>query len=451
MAKNYAVILAGGSGERLEWHVPKQYMKIAGKTLLEHTIERFEGNARIDEIIIVTNPQFVSLTEELVLKNEFGKVRRILNGGRTRRASSTIGVNSIAEDEGKVLVHDAVMPFVTDQIIDECLAKLDACNAVDVAIPTVDTIIQIDDDLRVANIPDRKYVMRGLTPQGFKVGTIKQAHAYADRDDNTTATDDCGLILQYGLGPVRVVKGDVNSLKVTYPEDVYLAEKLFQIKGHQPPNRIELRRLQDRVVVVFGGGRGIGKCMVDTARRHGAKAHGFSRRSGVDVRKPEDIARALAEVAEKEGRIDHVAATAAVLYSGKLEARAAEEIIEEIEINLLGSIHVIRASHPHLARSRGSIVLFAGTSYTRGRPLYATYTSTKAAIVNLMQGVAEEFQRDAVRINAMNPERIAGEMRRENFGEEAEDTLLEPEVVAEAALRTLISNWSGQIVDVKKN
>jgi 2-C-methyl-D-erythritol 4-phosphate cytidylyltransferase len=342
------------------------------------------------------------------------------------------------------------MPFVTDQIIDDCIGALETCDAVDVAIPTVDTIIRVDDEMRVSDIPNRKYVMRGLTPQAFRVRVLKQAHECAERDNNTVATDDCALVLHYGLGPVHVVQGDVNSLKVTYPEDVYLAEKLFQIKGHRPPKRVDLQRLRDRVLVVFGAGRGIGKCMLDVAEGHGARIYGFSRRSGVDVRKPEDIARALAEVAEKEGRIDYVAATAAVLYSGKLETRPTDEIVEEIETNLLGSIHIVKASHPYLARSKGSLVLFAGTSYTRGRALYSTYTSTKAAIVNLVQGVAEEFQRSAVRINAMNPERIAGEMRRENFGEEDKETLLAPEVVAEAALRTLISNWSGQIVDVKK-
>jgi len=120
-------------------------------------------------------------------------------------------------------------------------------------------------------------------------------------------------------------------------------------------------------------------------------------------------------------------------------------------VNYIGSINVVKASYQYLKRSKGSIVLFASSSYTRGRALYATYTSTKAAIVNMVQGFAEEFQSDAIRINAMNPERVAGPMRRENFGIEPEETLLCPETVAELSLKTLLSSLSGQVVDIKKS
>jgi len=451
MQKVYAVILAAGLGERLGSHVPKQFMKIAGKTLLEHTIDKFDTSPLIDEIVLVTNPQYRILTEDIILRSTFSKVCKILNGGRTRRESSSVGVNSIPDENAFVLVHDAVIPFITERILGECISALDKFDAVDVAIPAVYTMIRVNDAMLIEEVPNRRYIMRGLTPQGFTVRTIRKAHALAERDDEQTATDDCSLILKYRLGQVYVVVGDLNSIKVTYPEDVYLAEKLFQIKGYPAPDRASLDELRDRVLVIFGGGRGIGETMLRIAAQHGARTYAFSRRNGVDVRILEHITSALQKVIEREGRIDYVSNTAAVLHAGKLENRPISEIVEEIEVNYIGSINVVKASYQYLKRSKGSIVLFAGTSYTRGRALYATYTSTKAAIVNMVQGFAEEFQSDAIRINAMNPERVAGPMRRENFGIEPEETLLCPETVAEASLKTLLSSLSGQVVDIKKS
>ena len=122
----------------------------------------------------------------------------------------------------------------------------------------------------------------------------------------------------------------------------------------------------------------------------------------------------------------------------------------EIEVNYLGALNVLKASVAPLRASRGSLVLFTSSSYTRGRALYSVYSSCKAAVVNLMQGAAEELLGDGVRVNAINPERTATPMRRENFGLEDPRTLLDPREVAEATLQTLLSPLTGQVVDVKR-
>ena len=135
---------------------------------------------------------------------------------------------------------------------------------------------------------------------------------------------------------------------------------------------------------------------------------------------------------------------------GKLAERNIDEIIHDINVNYVGSVNVAKASIPYLQKTEGCILLFASSSYTRGRALYSTYSSTKAGVVNLTQALAEELASENIRINVINPERIATPMRLKAFGNEPPESLLQPEKVAEASLKTLLSNLTGQVIDVRK-
>ncbi len=113
MLTNYGIILASGSGTRYSSDIPKQFVKIAGKTVLEHTIDIFEKNERIDNIILVITPEYRHFAEEIILKNKFKKIIKILNGGNTRKESSYIGISSIVEKEANVIIHDCARPFLS--------------------------------------------------------------------------------------------------------------------------------------------------------------------------------------------------------------------------------------------------------------------------------------------------------------------------------------------------
>jgi len=446
MHKIYGIILAGGSGERLGFDIPKQFVKIAGKTVIEHTIDIFERHPLIDHIIIVVNPDFRFLMEEILLKNNYKKVIKILNGGITRRESSYIGISSIEEDDAIVLIHDAVRPFVNERIINESIEAAKKYGAVDVAIPSVDTIIKVDDDMFIEDIPPRRYMMKGQTPQSFRLSLIREAHEKVKEEE---VTDDCSLIVKGGFGKVYVVRGEERNIKLTYPEDIFLMERIFQLKTHEVP-AISLEGLSEKVMVVFGASKGIGKSIVDMAKGHGALVYGYSRKNGVDVRDYHSLEKVLKEIEEREGKIDFVVNTAAVLRMGKLEDRELDEIYEEIDINYLGTVNVAKAAIPYLKKSAGSLAFFTSSSYTRGRSLYSIYSSTKAAIVNLMQALAEELRDYGVRVNAINPQRTATPMRFKAFGKEPPETLLSPEEVAEATLKVLLSNLTGGVIDVRK-
>lgn len=445
--KNVGIILASGTGNRYHSDIPKQFVKIAGKTVFEHTIEIFEKSKYIDEIVVVITPEYRHFAEELIIKNSYKKITKLLNGGETRKESSSIGINSIEDEETNVIIHDCARPFLTQRIIKDCVEALKSYDAVDVAIPSADTIIKVKDSI-IESIPERKYLKRGQTPQCFKLSTIKKAHELSKDDNNFT--DDCGLILKYNLGDVYVVEGDGENIKITYPEDIFMADRLFQIRSMSTPEAEDLNEIRNKVVAIFGGTSGIGQCISDLAKQYGAKVYSASTRTGCDITSYEDVCKFLEQIYNENGRIDYVINSAGILRMGKLLDRDIKDVQKDIEINYIGAINVAKASIKYLQETRGGILLFTSSSYTRGRALYSTYSSTKAGIVNLSQALAEELMPDGIRINVINPERTATPMRFKAFGKEPEGSLLAPEKVAEASIKTLLSDLTGQVIDVRR-
>jgi len=452
---NIAVILAGGVGSRLGLAKPKQFMKIAGKTILEHTVDVFQKNSMIDEIAIVMHANYISLAEEMVLKNHWTKVKKVLNGGNERYESSLSAIRAYEKDFRKndinLIFHDSVRPLVSSRIINETIEALKEYEAVDVAIPSADTIIQLDDSMQFINsIPDRKYLNRGQTPQAFRYGIILKAYELALKDPNMQTTDDCGIVRKYlPEVPIYVVPGEERNVKLTYPEDIYVLDKLFQIKS-SAPNDTDFSTLCGKVMVVFGGNSGIGLDMIKIAESFGAICYSFSRSTtGTDICSYESVRTAISKVLKEQKRIDYVVNTAAILNKEPLMHLSQETINNIIAINFVGNVNVSRASYEVLKESKGGLLQFTSSSYTRGRANYALYSSTKAAVVNFVQAIAEEWEADGIKVNCINPQRTKTPMRTASFGIEPEGTLLKSQDVAEISLRTLLSDFNGEVVDVK--
>lgn len=446
--KNYGIILASGTGSRYGADVPKQFVKIAGKTILEHTIEIFEKSEYINEIFIVITPEYRDFAQEILLKNSYKKVTKLLNGGEIRKESSYIGISAVEDEEANVIIHDCARPFLTPKIIEDCIEALKKYSAVDVAIPSADTIVEVDENNIIQNIPSRAKLRRGQTPQCFKLSVIKKAHELSRNDKNFT--DDCGLVVKYNLCDVYVVEGDVENIKVTYPSDIFMADRLFQIRSVIYPQEQIIENVKDKVIAIFGGTSGIGLCTAELAKKYGAKVYSASTSTGCDITDYNSVEKFLEKVYTESGKIDCVINSAGILRMGKLVERNIEDIQKDINVNYIGSINVVKASIPYLKESKGTIQLYASSSYTRGRALYSTYSSTKAGIVNLAQALAEELACDGIRVNVINPERCATPMRFKAFGKEPDGSLLQPEKVAEASLKTMLSNLTGQVIDVRR-
>lgn len=453
---NIAIILAGGSGSRLGDDMPKQFLKVAGKQVIEHTIDVFENCRLIDEICIVSKADFVAHVEELVVKNQYRKVKKILHGGKERYESSLAAINAYTDDNANLLFHDAVRPLINDRIIYDCIEALKTYNAVDVAVKTTDTIISVDPNECIDFIPNRAHLRNGQTPQCFKRGTIRRAYERALADPDFVTTDDCGTVRRYlPEEPIYVVPGENSNMKLTYLEDLFLLDKLFQLRtqsGEQKHLTDEaIEGIRNRVIVVFGGSYGIGGEMITIARQYNARIYSFSRsQNGCDVSHADEVEKALREVAEKEGRIDVVVNTAGVLVKEALTSMTETAIVDSININLLGVINVARAAFPYLSKTRGSLLFYTSSSYTRGRMMYSIYSATKAAIVNLVQALAEEWHDFGIRVNCINPERTKTPMRIQNFGNEPEGTLLPAEDVAISSFNTVFSSATGEVIDVRR-
>ena len=452
MRPNIAIILAGGVGSRLGLSTPKQFFKVAGKMVIEHTVDAFERNPHIDEIAIVSNPFYVADVENMVLRNGWRKVKRILKGGKERYDSSLSAIRAYAGRDVNLVFHDAVRPLVSQRIIDDVADALLRHEAVDVTLPAVDTIVEAEGD-HIAAIPDRSRLQRGQTPQAFRLGVIEEAYERALRDPALRVTDDCGVVVKYMPEvPVHLVAGEESNMKLTYKEDTYLLDKFFQLrKSELPAGEAPLEGLAGKVAVVFGGSYGIGKSTVDQLRAAGARVHSFARgETGTDVGRRDDVAAALRRVESEEGRIDFVINTAGVLNKEPLNAMDPALIETAVRTNYMGTVNVALEAFPYLRRTRGKLVFFTSSSYTRGRAFYSIYSSTKAAIVNFVQAVAQEWEPEGICVNCVNPERTKTPMRVRNFGTEPEGTLLTPEAVAAVTVRSLLTDYTGQVFDVKR-
>ncbi len=204
--------------------------------------------------------------------------------------------------------------------------------------------------------------------------------------------------------------------------------------------------------MVFGGGSGIGADLVNLAREYGADVFSFSRSgTGTHVEDPAQVRAALADAYAITGRIDHVVLTAGLLQTGPLADADAASIAESVGVNFMAPVNVAQASIEYLGRTKGQLLLYTSSSYTRGRANYALYSACKAAVVNLMQALADEWSPLGVRVNCMNPERTGTPMRTRAFGEEPPDSLLTSTAVARASLDVLVSSLTGHVFDIRRH
>ena len=458
--RNVAVILAGGTGTRVGLSIPKQLIKIAGKTIIEHTIAAFEASPLVDEIVILMTPGHLDPVRAIVKNGGYGKVSQIVEGGQTRNESTSRALEALGADECNVLFHDAVRPLVSQTIIGDVVAALATHQAVDTAIPSADTIVQVHDTPAgetetIEDVLQRSLLRRGQTPQAFRLSVIRRAYELAWQDPDFTATDDCTVVLRYlPEVPIAVVTGHDRNMKVTEPIDVYIADKLFQLNSADVPDQLTEEQyraaLAGKTMVVFGGSYGIGGDIAELARGFGATVHTFSRSStNTHVDRREDIAAAAKAVLETAGTIDFVVNTAGVLVIEDLADTSEETIFAATEINYLAPIFIAQEFYPHLAAAGGSLLLFTSSSYTRGRGGYSLYSSAKAAVVNLTQALADEWAGE-VRVNCVNPERTGTPMRTKAFGDEPDGTLLSSKVVALQSLDVLLSQQTGHIIDIRR-
>jgi len=458
--KNIAVILAGGRGSRTGFSKPKQMMKLAGRPVLEHVARAFQANPSIHEILIVTNADCITDVEQTVINSRLSKVKSVINGGAERYDSSIAAIKATKhycnEFNVQLIFHDAVRPLLSQKIIDDVIDALRRYNAVDVVIKATDTIIVADPLTNtISSIPDRSLLRNGQTPQAFSHETIELAYSKALQDPGFVTTDDCGVVLKYLPDEqIYLVDGEMSNMKLTYEEDLHILDKLCQLRSTLVDSKdkinFALSELKGKVLVIFGGTSGIGAEMARIAKAYQAIPIVAGKSTGVDITSVADIRRVLGEAHSTHGHIDYIVNSAGVLHRQPLIDMSPEDVSDSINVNYIGAVNVALLAFDHLRSSKGQLLNFTSSSYTYGRSLYSLYSSSKAAIVNLTQALADEWHPQGVQVNCINPERTATPMRTKAFGTEPENSLLAAQTVAEKSLLVLLSEHTGQIFDIKK-
>ena len=230
---NLAAVLAGGVGSRMDLGLPKQFYKLAGKTVLEHSVQVFESHPAVDRIVIVMHADYVQQARRLVALNGWKKVADVIAGGATRFDSSEAAVRffAAAAAEDKLLIHDAARPLVSRAVIDRVLAGLDSYQAVNVGLMPKDTVVEVDGKGLIVATPERSRLMAVQTPQGFRVGILRRAYSLA-KGQEQQFTDDCGVVKQ--MLPevqIKVVAGDVRNQKLTVREDLVFFESQIRVQA----------------------------------------------------------------------------------------------------------------------------------------------------------------------------------------------------------------------------
>lgn len=230
----FAAIMAGGTGTRMgNSETPKQYMKLAGKPIIIHTLEKFFVNPSFDHIVVLTPKTWVAHTDNLI-KEAVGETDKVtvIEGGASRNDTLRNAVAFIEEkfgltDDAVIVTHDAVRPFLTRRIINENIEAAQKYGACDTVVPATDTIVESQDGTVISQIPDRSTLYQGQTPQSFNCKKLKELMASLTEEEEKILTDGCKIFTLKGE-PVYLVRGEQSNIKITYPFDMKVAATMIE-------------------------------------------------------------------------------------------------------------------------------------------------------------------------------------------------------------------------------
>jgi 2-C-methyl-D-erythritol 4-phosphate cytidylyltransferase len=219
---SFVIIVAGGSGSRMNAVLPKQFLRLNGKPVLMHTIEAFYNSATGPQIILVLPDSFHAYWKSICTEYDFQLPHKVVCGGETRFHSVKNGLDAI-EDNGDLLiaVHDAVRPLISTQIIDLSYASAATNGNAVVAIQSRDSVRQLRDGVSSPLSRDEIYLVQ--TPQVFQSNQIKKAYL---QPYDARFTDDASVVEKAGF-KIHLVEGSHQNIKITFPEDIEIAATLL--------------------------------------------------------------------------------------------------------------------------------------------------------------------------------------------------------------------------------
>ena len=225
---NGVVIVAAGTGSRMNMGINKQIIKLEGKEIIAYTIEKFYNNSNIEDIVVVVKEDESEFFKKEILDKYNFKNVKIAYGGKERQDSVYNGLKLLDEKCDVVLIHDGARPFVSDKIIDKSIEEAKEHKAIVVGVPVKDTIKVIDNDKNIVDTPNRSVLWAVQTPQTFDYNIL--IDAYKDAFKNKFyGTDDAMLVERIGY-KVKMLEGSYNNIKITTQEDLNIGSQILRVQ-----------------------------------------------------------------------------------------------------------------------------------------------------------------------------------------------------------------------------
>lgn len=225
---NGVVIVAAGTGSRMNMGINKQFIKLEGKEIIAYTIEKFYNNSNIEDIVVVVKEDESEFFKKEILDKYNFKNVKIAYGGKERQDSVYNGLKLLDEKCDVVLIHDGARPFVSDKIIDKSIEEAKEHKAIVVGVPVKDTIKVIDNDKNIVDTPNRSVLWAVQTPQTFDYNIL--IDAYKDAFKNKFyGTDDAMLVERIGY-KVKMLEGSYNNIKITTKEDLNVGSQILRVQ-----------------------------------------------------------------------------------------------------------------------------------------------------------------------------------------------------------------------------
>lgn len=225
---NGVVIVAAGTGSRMNMGINKQFIKLEGKEIIAYTIEKFYNNSNIEDIVVVVKEDESEFFKKEILDKYNFKNVKIAYGGKERQDSVYNGLKLLDEKCDVILIHDGARPFVSDKIIDKSIEEAKEHKAIVVGVPVKDTIKVIDNDKNIVDTPNRSVLWAVQTPQTFDYNIL--IDAYKDAFKNKFyGTDDAMLVERIGY-KVKMLEGSYNNIKITTQEDLNIGSQILRVQ-----------------------------------------------------------------------------------------------------------------------------------------------------------------------------------------------------------------------------
>lgn len=229
---NIAMIIAGGSGSRMHQDIPKQFLTVNEKPVIIYTLEVFQKHPAVDEIVVVCIEGWEQVLWAYIRQFNLTKVTAVVKGGDCGQNSIYRGLEEIARKhvpEDIVLIHDAIRPMVSEEIISDCISKTAEYGSAVACIPCAEAMLVSENQENSSRIFNRDHLKRTQTPQGFRVGKLLDMHKKALKQGITNSTASCTLMIEMGEG-VHFSKGSEKNLKLTTVEDIDIFKALLLAK-----------------------------------------------------------------------------------------------------------------------------------------------------------------------------------------------------------------------------